>query len=101
MKAKLEPVLKVNYMSSDESIVPSENSDDECYVPQKKFRVSYLTWRSAEFQKYIDSLDRKIKRNQSEWSKRMTIQTERGGSSTGKPPNDCPDWACIGSLMDD
>ena len=55
MKAKLEPVLKVDYMSSDESIVPSENSDDECYVPQKKFRVSYLTWRSAEFQKYINS----------------------------------------------
>lgn len=96
LTAKLEPVLQVDYMSSDESIIQSEGSDDECIVVPKKFRVNALNWRSTEFQKYIDSLDRKVSRNQSERSKRMSIPTELGGPSTRQePPDGYPDWACI------
>ena len=93
IKQKFEPVLKVDYMSSDESIVASEGSDDVAAAPPKKFVKHQLKWWSDEFQKYIDSLDRKILRSKTDRAKRMTIPIETNGFSKRNPPPDCPDWA--------
>ena len=49
-KKKIEPVLGVNYMSSDESVVMSEDESDG--MPAKKFVKHLAMWRSAEFQNY-------------------------------------------------
>ena len=59
-KQKLEPLMKADYMSSDESVVSSddeENTDPEITHKRQKFLRHIAVWRSAEFQDFITSLD--------------------------------------------
>ena len=79
-------------MSSDESVIVS---DEEADTPSKKFVKHTAQWRSAEFQNYIDSLDRKVNRRRTERGKLMTVPIEDGEPSSRKAPDGCPEWACI------
>lgn len=92
-KKKLEGVLSVSYMSSDESVVLSEDEDDA--APAKKFVKHLAMWRSVEFQNYIGSLDWKIARRKTDRGKMMTVPVQDGEVSGRDAPSDCPDWACI------
>ena len=104
-KAKVEPLLVGECMSSEESAVQesgderereSSNSEQEDEVRQssrKKLIKHKLTWRSVEFQKIIESLDRKIDRRRSSRSKRMCLEVEQGGDSSREPPEGIPQWA--------
>ena len=52
--------MKADYMSSDESVVSSddqENTDLEIKHKRQKFLRHIAVWRSAEFQDFIKSLD--------------------------------------------
>ena len=93
-KKKLEPLLGVNYMSSDESVITSEDEESDA-IPAKKFVKRVAVWRSVEFQNYISSLDRKIARRRTDRGKMMMIPVEDGEASSRDAPSDCPDWACI------
>ena len=100
-KDKLLPVLAADYMSSDESVYPSDSGDSDAEnhpAPlrtgrKKKLRYHQLLWRSAEFDSYIKSLDRKIERRRSARGQRMVIPVEESESiSTRPPPDGAPDW---------
>ena len=77
----------------------SSNSEDDEVQPsnhqrQKKKLIRHtLPWRSAEFQRFIESLDRKIDRRRSDRSRSMCLKVEAGGASTRQAPQDIPDWA--------
>ena len=104
-KAKVEPLLVGECMSSEESAVQesdnerereSSNSKEEDELQcssQKRLIKHRLAWRSVEFQKIIESLDRKIDRRQSSRSKRMCLEVEQGGNSSREPPDGIPQWA--------
>ena len=92
-KKKLEPLLS-NYMSSDESVIMSEDEEGDS-IPAKKFVRHLAVWRSVEFQNYISSLDRKTARRRTDRGKMMTTPVEDGEASSRDAPSDCPDWACI------
>lgn len=99
VKAQLEPVLKADYMSSDETASEnsSENSDGENSTQQlnqrKRLRKHPVTWRSAEFEDYILSIDRKLARRRTERGKAMVLETVIGRDSPRSAPIDCPEWA--------
>lgn len=102
IKTKLEPLLRANYMSSDESILDSndEFSDNAaenapCPVPTRRNKLlkKRATWRSEEFQVYMHSLDRKIERRRTEQGRVMVLDCEYGDDSTRSAPADCPEWA--------
>ena len=52
------------------------------------------TWRSPEFQSYIESLDSKMERRRSERGRLMALKVEIGECSSHGAPDDCPEWAC-------
>ena len=78
-------------MSSDESVVSSddeENTDLEIKHKRQKFLRYIAVWRSAEFQDFITSLDRKVCRKRTERSKSMVVPIVEGEQS-----DECPEWA--------
>lgn len=104
-KAKVEPLLVGECMSSEELAVQEsdnererESSDSELenevqHSSRKRLIKHKLTWRSTEFQSIIESLDRKIDRRRSSRSKRMCLKVEQGGDSSREPPDSIPQWA--------
>ena len=83
-KQKVEPVLKAEYMSSEESVMEdtdghasgssSESDGDSVCDKQKSHKrliKHTLPWRSREFQRIIESLDRKMERCRNSRSKAM------------------------------
>ena len=98
----MEPLLKAEHMSSDESIVKcnDEFSGDDsaenasCPLPtrRKKLIKKRASWRSEEFQEYICSLNCKIARRHTERGKVMILDCKYGEDST-RSPADCPEWA--------
>ena len=99
-KDKLLPVLAADYMSYDESVYLSVSGDSDTenhpaplQTGRKKLRYHQLLWRSAEYDSYIKSLDRKIKRRKSARGQRMVIPVEESETiSTRPPPDGAPDW---------
>lgn len=103
-KAKFEPLLVGECMSSEESAVQesdnerereSSNSEQEDEVhaqnsSRKRLVKHKLTWRSREFQQIVESLDRKIDRRRSSRSKRMCLEVEQGSDSLREPPEGIP-----------
>ena len=84
VKAQLELLLTAAYMSSDESVISSDSaSKDEIEntslpppTKRKKLIKHHANWRSAEFQDYIESLDRKIESKLTEgrwWCCRLSM----------------------------
>ena len=95
-KQKLQPLMKPQYMSSDESVVESgDDSEQEEQLGEKKLVKRRAVWRSHEFQNYIDSIDHKIQRRRSDRGRSMTLKVEIGENSARSAPEDCPEWACI------
>ena len=88
------------YMSSDESIVESNNKVSDydsavnasCPLPtrRKKLIKNCASWRSEE---YICSLDHNIEQRCTEWGKVMILDCEYGEDSKRPAPADCPEWA--------
>ena len=104
-KEKIRPVLKAEFMSSEESVneeIPtdqehsSSGSDTEEVCPsrgRKKLMKHKLPWRSQEMQRIIDSLDRKLDRRRDDRAKGMCLQTSMGGDSKREKPDHLPEWA--------
>ena len=106
-KQKVEPVLKAEYMSSEESVMEdtdghasgsssSESDGDSVRDKQKSHKrliKHTLPWRSREFQRIIESLDRKMERRRNFRSKAMCLDVEIGEDSTREKPEALPDWA--------
>ena len=86
-------------MSSEEcAYVDSSNSeDDEAHTTaqrrKKKLIKHTLPWRSVEFRRLLESLDRKIDRRRTDRSRSMCLEVEVGAESTRQAPHDIPDWA--------
>ena len=74
-KQKVEPVLKVDFMSSEESQYEEcdkDGSDLEDQPPKckKKLIKHRIPWRSQEMQLIIDSLDRKLDKRHDDRAKK-------------------------------
>ena len=101
-KTKLDPLMKADYMSSDESLSPgSDQSDCEdgemtTQSSRKRLLKHRATWRSSEFEEFIQSIDRKIERRRTERGKMMVLErlsNEGSPCTTRSAPLDCPEWA--------
>ena len=98
---KVEPVLKADFMSSEESqyekrdIDGSSGSDLEDAPPrrEKKLIKHKVSWRSQEMQLIIDSLDRKLDRRRDDRAKKMCHEVVMGSASTRPKPDNLPEWA--------
>ena len=108
-KEKIRPVLKADFMSSDESdsgvnntarsrpdLEESSDSDDDNLQPgpqRKKLIRHPLPWRSKELQLTIESLDRKIGRRHTDRAKAMCLDLVPGSESSRPVPENSPEWA--------
>ena len=107
-KDKIKPLLKAEYMSSDESDVEMERHQDEVGSSdeeslsnnnhqegqqRKKLIRHRLTWRSREVQLTFESLDRKLARRRSDKAKAMCLEVTYGSDSSRAAPDNCPEWA--------
>lgn len=108
-KEKIRPVLKADFMSSDESDAnnitrsqpdagASSESDGEGERPdpeqrKKKLIRHRLPWRSRELQLTLESLDRKIARRRSDRAKAMCLEITPGNDSSRPIPDNSPEWA--------
>uniref|UniRef100_A0A1X7TTA7 Uncharacterized protein n=1 Tax=Amphimedon queenslandica TaxID=400682 RepID=A0A1X7TTA7_AMPQE len=96
-KAKVMEVLVTDTMSSDESVVQSDEDDreDSVAAPKKYFVKHPLRWRSPELTNYTESLDTKIQRHRTARGKQMVVPVREGNDSSRTPPEACPEWAFI------
>lgn len=99
-KRKLEEVLKIDYMSPEESVYESV-SDEESTPRMEKLVRQKFEWRSAELDRELQSLDRKASRARSERGKRMMVWREEGNflpGSLNSYPKGAPAWAVTETL---
>ena len=100
-KQKVEPVLKADFMSSEESqyeecdIQGSSDSELEDAPPRRKKKLikHRVPWRSQEMQLLVDSLDRKLDRRRDDRAKKMCHEVVMGSDSTRPKPDNLPEWA--------
>ena len=101
-KEKIRPVLTADYMSSDDSEIDvaatqgeqsSDSENETASVGKKRLRRHRLSWRSQEFQKVIESLDRKLERRRSDHAKAMCLEVTVGSDSQREVPSNTPEWA--------
>ena len=103
-KEKIRPVLKAEFMSSEESVTEEVATDQEhssesdtgevCPSRGRKKLIKHkLPWRSQEMQRVIDSLDRKLDRRRDDRAKKMCLETSVEGESTREKPDHLPQWA--------
>ena len=88
-KAKVIEVLRMDYMSSEES-------EQECLSPHRtiNYVVRPLPWQSNELKKIKRRLDRGYNDGLSELMKKRTLPRSVGEPSSRGKPSDCPEWAC-------
>ena len=99
-KRKLEEVLKIDYMSPEESVYESV-SDEESTPRMEKLVRQKFEWRSAELDRELQSLARKASRARSERGKRMMVRREEGNflpGSLNSYPERAPAWAVTETL---
>ena len=106
-KDKIRPLLKAEYMSSDESDAEMERREDEVdssddgsvnnhqeeQQRRKKLIRHRLTWRSRELQLTFENLDRKLARRRTDKAKAMCLDVTYGCDSSRPTPENCPEWA--------
>ena len=103
-KKKVLPVLRAEFMSSEESLLEdtnsesahSDNSEDHEQPhsnDRKRLMRHKLPWRSQEMQKIIESLDRKLERRRTPRGKAMCLKVVDGKESARSPPENLPEWA--------
>jgi hypothetical protein len=87
--AKIADILRIEYMSTEESDVDEERV--------QHYKVRKLSWESRELRR----AKRKLDKNHLDslpgagLSKRVMIPRQQGEPSTKPKPTNCPDWACI------
>ena len=97
-KEKIGPVLKAEFMSSEESVTEEVATDQEHSsesdtgeVRPSRGRIKLIKykfpWRSQEMQRVIDSLDRKLDRRHDDRAKKMCLETSLEGESTTEKPD--------------
>lgn len=90
-------ILTLDFMSSEETGSES-GSGSEMMARRKVFLSRPLTWRSAEANNMMESLDRKVARRRSDRAKEMCRVRRTGLPSTRNSPNDRNDaiaWAVV------
>lgn len=105
-KKEIEPVLKADFMSSEDSEYEddaklrerdssgSELEDSASNGKRKKRLVKHIPpWRSRDMQIIVESLDRKIDRRRNEKAKKMCLEVTIGDVSTRPKPDGLPEWA--------
>lgn len=90
-KEKINILMKLDYISSEESASDSENCEDG--FPRRTFVIRPLAWLSDEATTLMSSLDRKASRRRSERGSEMMIKRKIGMPSVRGCPEDCPEWA--------
>ena len=85
-KAKIIEVLRMDYMSSEES-------EQECLSPHRtiNYVVRPLPWQSNELKKIKKRLDRGYNDGLSELVKKRTLPRSVGEPSSRRKPSDCPE----------
>lgn len=95
LKTKTTEILKVDYMSSEDS--DSISSGDELATAEarrpRKLLCRPLPWRSEEATAVLRSLDRKYGRRQTAQGRQMTAERVEGARSERPRPDDMPEWA--------
>ena len=103
-KERIRPVLKAEFMSSEESSNEnpsveqegsSSGSDTEQQLSRgkKKLIKHKLPWRSQEMQLIMESLDRKLERRRSDRAKGMCLEVVMGDNLSRARPENLPEWA--------
>ena len=104
-KEKVKSVMKLEYMSSEESMSEDDDNDEDNAEdsasdneggPPKKRKVLIkhpLPWRSPLANQFMESLDRKSKRRLSERSITMLLKRKIGDPSRRPRPTGGPEWA--------
>ena len=90
-KERARQVMTVDYMSSEESTVSSE---DEIEAGDgRKLVCRTLPWRSEEATGLMQALDRKYLRRQTPQGQQMTCERVEGKRSSRPQPATIPEWA--------
>lgn len=87
--AKVADVLRMEYMSSDESEVDEETNRVKRYV------VRSFAWESRELRRAKKKIDKSHQDSLPGLSRRVFIPREQGEPSDKPRPANCPDWACV------
>ena len=87
--AKVADVLRMEYMSSEESEV------DEDTLRVKHYVVRGFSWESRELKRAKRKLDKSHQDSLPGLSKRVFLPREPGEPSEKPKPANCPDWACV------
>ena len=98
-KKRVEPLLTVEYMSSDETAIEDSEDDDSAAsdhdqtAKKKKLIKHKLQWRSQELQEIMKSLDRKVNRRRTPRGQTMCLEVVEGRVSNRPKPDNIPEWA--------
>lgn len=87
--AKVADVLRMDFMSSEESEVEEET------LKVKRYNVRKFAWESRELRRLKRKLDQSHQDSLPGLSKRVFIPREKGELSSKPKPANCPDWACV------
>ncbi|CAB4035297.1 Hypothetical predicted protein [Paramuricea clavata] len=87
--AKVADVLRMDFMSSEESEVEEET------LKVKRYNVRRFAWESRELRRLKKKLDQRHQDSLPGLSKRVFIPREQGELSNKPKPANCPDWACV------
>ena len=97
-KNKLQEVVKLEYMSNEESAFEDESDEESESQRLEKMVIRKFEWRSEELERDFRSLDRKANRARSERGRRMMVAREIENFLTGSLhsfPKDAPSWALV------
>lgn len=87
--AKVADVMRMEYMSSEESELDEETRRVKHYKTRK------LSWESRELRQAKKKLDKSHEDSLPGLSRRVMLPREKGKPSTKPKPVNCPDWACV------
>jgi len=86
-KAEVAQVMRIDYMSSEESEVEEDGG-------RKIYNVKPLSWESQELKKHKKSLDRNHMASLPLLVRQRVAPRKKGNPSMRAKPQSCPDWAC-------
>lgn len=87
--AKVADILRMEFMSSEESEVEEET------FKVKRYKVRSFAWESRELRRSKRKLDQSHQDSLPGLSKRVFIPREKGEPCNKPKPANCPDWACV------
>jgi hypothetical protein len=98
--AKVADVMRMEYMSSEESEIDEESQK------VRHYNVRKLSWESRELRRSKRKLDKCHSESLPGLSKRIVVPRQEGDASARSKPPTCPDWACVaqnneGNIVED